>query len=94
MSSGTSLCGIILHPAGHTLSPVLHRAAYASLGIDAVYVPFDVSPERLRDAFAGKGPLNGGLIVGLFSPPMIRQFDSGGNGRCSSRTGGPSDRSC
>jgi shikimate dehydrogenase len=53
LSPETSLCGVILHPAGHTLSPVLHRAAYASLEIDAVYVPFDVSPERLRDAFAG-----------------------------------------
>lgn len=45
-----SVCGIILHPAGHTLSPVLHRAAYEDLGIDAVYAPFDVPPERLEGA--------------------------------------------
>ncbi len=44
------LCGIALHPAGHTLSPVLHRAAYQELGIDAHYHAFDVPP----DAF---GPL-------------------------------------
>lgn len=40
-------CGIVLHPAGHTLSPVLHEAAYRALGLDARYEVFDVQPERL-----------------------------------------------
>jgi shikimate dehydrogenase len=53
MSGAHELCGIILHPAGHTLSPVLHAAAYAELGLDAHYFAFDVPPERLRDAIAG-----------------------------------------
>jgi shikimate dehydrogenase len=35
-------CGIVLHPAGHTLSPVLHRTAYAELGLDAEYEVYDV----------------------------------------------------
>jgi shikimate dehydrogenase len=35
-------CGIILHPAGHTLSPVLHRTAYAALGLDAEFTVYDV----------------------------------------------------
>ncbi|NRA09055.1 MAG: shikimate dehydrogenase [Myxococcales bacterium] len=43
----TSLCGILLHPAGHTRSPAMHRAAYALLGIDADYRVFDVRPEGL-----------------------------------------------
>ena len=43
----TSLCGILLHPAGHTRSPAMHRAAYALLGIDADYQVFDVRPEGL-----------------------------------------------
>jgi shikimate dehydrogenase len=47
------LCGIILHPSGHTLSPVLHQAAYEALGIDGTYLVFDVPPDRLRDAVAG-----------------------------------------
>jgi shikimate dehydrogenase len=50
---GPALCGIILHPAGHTLSPAMHAAAYRALGIDAVYVAFDVAPIALRDAVAG-----------------------------------------
>lgn len=44
---------MILHPAGHTRSPTLHRAAYAALGIDAVYLAFDVPPARLADAIQG-----------------------------------------
>ncbi len=53
MTARPTLCGIVLHPAGHTLSPLLHRTAYRALGIDAVYLAFDVPPARLRDALAG-----------------------------------------
>jgi len=44
---GTELCGIVLHPAGHTRSPAMHTAAYRALGIDARYAVFDVRPEGL-----------------------------------------------
>ena len=37
-------CGIVLHPAGHTLSPVLHRTAYQALGLDAEFAVYDVPP--------------------------------------------------
>ena len=50
---GPALCGIILHPAGHTLSPVLHAEAYAELGLDARYQVFDVTAGRAADAVAG-----------------------------------------
>ncbi len=53
ISARTALCGVILHPAGHTRSPAMHNAAYAELGLDAVFLAFDVSPASLRDAFAG-----------------------------------------
>ncbi len=49
----TALCGIVLHPAGHTRSPAMHNAAFAELGIDAAYLAFDVPPERLGAAVAG-----------------------------------------
>ena len=39
---GLELYGIIGHPVAHSLSPVMHNAAFRALGIDAVYVPFDV----------------------------------------------------
>ena len=49
----TAICGIVLHPAGHTRSPAMHNAAYAALGLDAVYLAFDVPPELLGEAIAG-----------------------------------------
>jgi len=51
--AGTALCGILLHPAGHTRSPAMHSAAYRALGIDAAYLAFDVPPARLAPAVAG-----------------------------------------
>ncbi|HKC51915.1 MAG TPA: shikimate dehydrogenase [Myxococcota bacterium] len=39
-----ALCGIALHPAGHTLSPLLHETAYAELGLDASFTVHDVAP--------------------------------------------------
>lgn len=53
ISAQTALCGIVLHPAGHTRSPAMHNAAYAALALDAAYLAFDVPPEDLPDAVAG-----------------------------------------
>lgn len=53
ISAQTALCGIVLHPAGHTRSPAMHNAAFADRGIDAVYLAFDVAPENLGAAIAG-----------------------------------------
>ena len=40
------------HPAGHSLSPVMHAASFRALGIDAEYLCFDVAPEALADRLA------------------------------------------
>jgi shikimate dehydrogenase len=53
ISARTELCGIILHPAGHTRSPAMHNAAFAETGIDAAYLAFDVRPDQLGNALAG-----------------------------------------
>jgi shikimate dehydrogenase len=49
----TVLCGIVLHPAGHTRSPAMHNAACTALGIEAVYLAFDLPPQALSAAVAG-----------------------------------------
>jgi shikimate dehydrogenase len=53
ITPATALCGILLHPAGHTRSPAMHNAAFSALGVDARYLAFDVAPERLADAISG-----------------------------------------
>lgn len=49
----TTVAGIIGWPVSHSLSPVMHNAAYRALGLDWVYVPFPVAPERLQEGVAG-----------------------------------------
>ncbi|MDP6980449.1 MAG: shikimate dehydrogenase [Myxococcota bacterium] len=53
ITAATRLCGIVLHPAGHTRSPAMHNAAFAAAGIDAAYIAFDIPPDDLPDAIAG-----------------------------------------
>ena len=53
IASTTALCGIILHPAGHTRSPAMHNAAFAALDLDAAYFAFDVPEDQLAAAIAG-----------------------------------------
>ncbi|WGV23408.1 shikimate dehydrogenase [Halotia branconii] len=49
----TKLLGVIGHPVEHSLSPVMHNAAIAHLGLDYVYLPFPIAPENLEAAIAG-----------------------------------------
>jgi shikimate dehydrogenase len=49
----TKLLGVIGHPVEHSLSPVMHNAALAKLGLDYVYLPFPIAPENLERAIAG-----------------------------------------
>lgn len=50
ISGRTAIAGVIGHPVSHSLSPVIHNAGFASLGIDWAYVAFDVAPDRTREA--------------------------------------------
>lgn len=49
----STVTGIIGHPVSHSLSPLMHNAAFAALGLDWVYVPFPVAPQDLPRAVAG-----------------------------------------
>ena len=49
----TRLAGVIGRPVRHSLSPVIHNAAFRALDLDWVYLAFEVTPADLRDAVAG-----------------------------------------
>ncbi len=53
ISGRTRLCGVLGYPLEHTLSPRMHNAAFAALGLDWVYLPWPVVPERLGEALRG-----------------------------------------
>lgn len=58
VSGKTRLCGIIGDPIEHTMSPVMHNAAFKEMGIDYLYVPFRVRSEELGKAIEGMRALN------------------------------------
>jgi shikimate dehydrogenase len=45
--------GVLGWPLDHTLSPVIHNAAFRTAGIDCVYLAWPVPPEYLEQAVAG-----------------------------------------
>lgn len=48
-------CGVLGSPIGHSLSPVLHREAYAALGLAWEYDAYEVAAPQLADFVAGLG---------------------------------------
>lgn len=49
----TTRCGVLGSPIGHSLSPVLHRAAYAELGLDWEYDAHEVREDELAAFLEG-----------------------------------------
>ena len=49
----TTRCAVLGSPIAHSLSPVLHRAAYAELGLDWQYTAHEVSDSELPAFLAG-----------------------------------------
>lgn len=47
LSGKTRPFAVLGHPIGHTLSPVMHNESFRALGLDAIYLAFDVHPDRL-----------------------------------------------
>ena len=50
IDSETKVLGIFGDPIGHTLSPVIQNAAIEETRVNMVYVPFHVTPAKLKEA--------------------------------------------
>ena len=48
----TLQAGIFGYPIGHSVSPAMHRAAFARAGVDAAYTAWETHPDALADAIA------------------------------------------
>jgi len=60
ITSETQLCGLIGHPVKHSLSPMMHNAAFKEVGIDNkyCYVAFDVLESDLKQVITAVKTLN------------------------------------
>jgi shikimate dehydrogenase len=75
ITGASSVFGILGRPVAHSLSPAMHNAAFHSLGLNAVYVPFAV--QNLDQAVQGLRGLNlGGVSVTIpFKEEIIPLLD-------------------
>lgn len=58
----TKICGLFGYPVEHSFSPAMQNAAFSSLLLDFVYVPFTVAPGDLAQAVRAVRALN---LVGV-----------------------------
>ncbi len=58
----TGVVGVMAWPVKHSLSPPMHNAAYCAGGLDLIYVPFPVHPDRVGQALVGMRALG---MVGM-----------------------------
>lgn len=61
-TGATRLAGVIGDPVRHSLSPAIHNAAFAALGLDWAFLAFPVVAGRAPEALAGAMALG---VVGL-----------------------------
>lgn len=61
--AGSRRCAVLGSPIAHSLSPVLHRAAYAELGLDWRYDAFEVDEATLAGFLADLDPSWRGLSL-------------------------------
>jgi shikimate dehydrogenase len=53
----THAVGVMGWPVSESLSPIIHNTAFIALGLDWVYVPLPVPPDRVPEALAGLSAL-------------------------------------
>jgi 3-dehydroquinate dehydratase/shikimate dehydrogenase len=77
LGKSAKIYGVIADPIRHSISPAVHNRAFQSRRVDAVYLPFLVSPAYLRDFFsmASKLPLSGFSVTIPHKQKIIRYLD-------------------
>lgn len=69
--------GVIADPVRHSVSPAVHNRAFQARRLDAVYLPFLVTPQQLRDFFllAAALPVSGFSVTIPHKQKIIRYLD-------------------
>ena len=78
LSKNSKIYGVIADPIRHSISPAVHNRAFQSRRMDAVYLPFLVSPPHLRDFFSlgERLPLAGLSVTIPHKQKVIRYLDT------------------
>jgi len=71
VSVGAALYGLAANPAGHSVSPAMHNAAFRAAGLDAVYVPLQAVDAADLFAFADAFGLAGASVTVPFKVDVL-----------------------
>ncbi|RLI76557.1 shikimate dehydrogenase [Archaeoglobales archaeon] len=67
--------GLIGYPVKHSVSPAMHNAAFKQLGLDAIYLAFEVNPGEVKEAVIGAKALGfKGLNVTIPHKEKVLEF--------------------
>ncbi|MCX8064438.1 MAG: shikimate dehydrogenase [Candidatus Hydrogenedentes bacterium] len=74
IDTNTQLCAVIGHPVRHSLSPLIHNSAFRTLGLNYVYLAFDVVD--VENCLRGMRALDGfrGLSVTIPHKENVTKF--------------------
>jgi 3-dehydroquinate dehydratase/shikimate dehydrogenase len=72
IGSATRIFGVVSSTALHSFSPVLHNAAFAAAGLDAVYIPLQTAEFADFDAFASALDIEGVSVTIPFKGDALR----------------------
>jgi 3-dehydroquinate dehydratase/shikimate dehydrogenase len=77
LNKDTRVYGVVADPVSHSKSPLIHNRAFQARRIDAVYLPFLVSPRHLSEWFklAGHLPVSGFSVTIPHKQRIIRHLD-------------------
>ncbi|MFN7993927.1 MAG: shikimate dehydrogenase [Bryobacteraceae bacterium] len=77
LSRAAKVYGVIADPVRHSISPAVHNRAFQYRRLEAVYLPFLVSPAHMRDFFglAERLPITGFSVTIPHKQKVIRYLD-------------------
>ena len=76
-SKAAKIYGVVADPVRHSISPAVHNRAFQARRLDAVYLPFLVHPQQLKDFFslADSLPVAGFSVTIPHKQKVLRYLD-------------------
>ena len=75
VTSATHVYGVVGRPVMHSVSPAMHNAAFAALGLDAVYIPLAAADAGDFVTFAEAIGLEGASVTAPFKQDLLARLD-------------------
>ncbi len=76
LTAETAVYGVVGRPIGHSISPILHNAAFGARGVDAVLLPLEASDADDFIAFARALGMSGAAVTAPFKVDLLGRVDA------------------